>query len=261
MSSIDVSAAVHLLHLQKRFGKQEVLTDINLKVMPGETLCLIGPSGSGKSTLLRCINWLDAPDFGEVFLNGTRMGFNMPISSRSRVRPEAELAQLRTRVSMVFQHFNLWPHMTVLGNIIEAPIHVQKRPRPQVIAEAEELLNKIGLLNKRNTYPSRLSGGQKQRVAIARALAMKPEVILFDEPTSALDPELMDEVLSVIKTLAEEGMTMLVATHEMDFAREIASRVVFLDQGRIVETGDSSSFFQGPTTDRARQFLQRYVRA
>lgn len=254
--STETTSAVQLLQICKKFGKHQVLTDIDLKVMPGETVCLLGPSGSGKSTLLRCINLLERCDYGEIFLQGTQ------ISCASR-KPlsEAEIAKLRTRVSMVFQHFNLWPHMTVLGNIIEAPIHVQKRPRLQVLAEAEELLSKVGLLDKRDVYPARLSGGQKQRVAIARALAMKSDVILFDEPTSALDPELVGEVLSVMKQLAQEGMTMIIATHEMNFAREVADRVVFLDGGRVVETSDPKTFFQRPSTDRAKQFLERYMRA
>jgi polar amino acid transport system ATP-binding protein len=249
------TASVQLLQLCKKFGKHQVLTDIDLKVMPGETVCLLGPSGSGKSTLLRCINLLERCDYGEIFLHGTQIS-----GSTARQLSEAELAKLRTRVSMVFQHFNLWPHMTVLGNIIEAPIHVQKRPRLQVMAEAEELLSKVGLLDKRDVYPARLSGGQKQRVAIARALAMKSEVMLFDEPTSALDPELVGEVLAVIKQLAQEGMTMIIATHEMDFAREVADRIVFLDGGRVVEVSDPKAFFNHPATDRARQFLERYRR-
>jgi polar amino acid transport system ATP-binding protein len=263
MLSTDVNAgvvpAVELLQLCKKYGSYQVLTDISLKVVPGETVCLLGPSGSGKSTLLRCINMLERSDFGEIFLHGTQVAFGR--SAGRLTLSEAELAKLRTRVSMVFQHFNLWPHMTVLGNVIEAPIHVQKRPRPQVIAEAEELLAKVGLLDKRDVHPARLSGGQKQRVAIARALAMRSEVILFDEPTSSLDPELVGEVLSVMKNLAQEGMTMIIATHEMDFAREVADRVVFLDGGRIIETGDPKSFFKRPATERAQQFLERYVKA
>lgn len=256
--STDTIPAVELMQLCKKFGSHQVLTDISLKVVPGETVCLLGPSGSGKSTLLRCINLLERSDFGEIHLHGTKVAFGMG-DARSHLS-EAEIAKLRTRVSMVFQHFNLWPHMTVLGNIIEAPIHVQKRPRNQVIAEAEELLAKVGLLDKKNVHPARLSGGQKQRVAIARALAMKADVILFDEPTSSLDPELVGEVLSVMKQLAQEGMTMIIATHEMDFAREVADRIVFLDGGRVIETSDPKNFFRNPSSDRAKQFLERYVR-
>ena len=250
-------AAVELLHLQKRFGQLEVLRDISLSIMPGETLCLLGPSGSGKSTLLRCINWLEPPNQGRILIHGTQMGRRMRRGKDSPMK-EAELAKMRTRVSMVFQHFNLWPHRTVLENVSEAPIHVQKRPKDEVMDEAEQLLAKVGLLDKKDVYPARLSGGQKQRVAIARALAMKSEVILFDEPTSALDPELVGEVLAVLKTLANEGMTMMIATHEMKFAEEVADQIVFMDAGNIVETADPRRFFRNPKTERAKQFLERY---
>jgi len=250
--------AVEVLHLRKRFAQLEVLQDINLKIMPGETICLLGPSGSGKSTLLRCINWLEFPSFGEVFIHGVQMGHKIS-RGKDALMSEAELAKMRTRISMVFQHFNLWPHMTALENIVEAPIYVQKRPKAEVIAEAEQLLTKVGMLNKKDVYPSQLSGGQKQRVAIARALAMKSQVILFDEPTSALDPELVGEVLAVIKALAREGMTMMIATHEMKFAEEVANRIVFMDCGKIVETAEPQIFFSNPKTTRARQFLERYI--
>ena len=253
----DPTPAVELRSLVKQFGGHEVLAGIDLAVMPGETVCIVGPSGSGKSTLLRCINWLERPDRGSVFLHGVRVGYrradgsNVPMSDR-------ELALLRTRIGMVFQHFNLWPHMTALGNVIESPIHVLGRPRDEAIAEGERLLEKVGLVDKRDVYPAFLSGGQMQRVAIARALAMRPEVLLFDEATSALDPELVGEVLSVMKDLAREGRTMLVVTHEMKFAREAASRVVFLDKGRIVEIAPAEMFFEKPASERARQFLERY---
>lgn len=242
--------------LHKRFGDQEVLCDISLQIKAGETMCLLGPSGSGKSTLLRCINWLERPDAGHVILDGLRIGSrengSVPMSDR-------ELSRLRSRIAMVFQHFALWPHLTVLGNIIEAPIHVLNRSRAEAVAEAEALLGKVGLQDKANAYPATLSGGQKQRVGIARALAMRPELILFDEPTSALDPELVGEVLSVMRDLSQEGMTMLIVTHEMSFARDVATKVVFMDQGRIVESADPESFFTAPVTERARQFLQRYA--
>lgn len=250
--------AVEILHLRKRFGQLEVLHDINLRILPGETVCLLGPSGSGKSTLLRCINWLETPNSGEIFIHGTQIGRKVK-RGKDAAMTEVELAKMRTRVSMVFQHFNLWSHMTVLENITEAPIRVQKRPKAQVIHEAEQLLIKVGLLEKKNVYPARLSGGQKQRVAIARALAMKSEVMLFDEPTSALDPELVGEVLSVMKVLADEGMTMIIATHEMKFAEEVADQIVFMDAGNIVETADPYTFFRNPKTNRARQFLERYM--
>jgi polar amino acid transport system ATP-binding protein len=192
-----------------------------------------------------------------VFLKGERMGLPPGGAPEATVR-EVDLARMRTRIGMVFQHFALWPHLTVLGNLIESPIHVQKRKRDEVVAEAEKLLAKVGLSEKRDVYPIRLSGGQKQRVAIARALAMKPELILFDEPTSSLDPELVGEVLEVMRTLADDGMTMVVVTHEMGFAREAADRILFLDEGRLVETGEPESFFRNPSTERVRQFLRRH---
>ena len=239
----------------KKFGDHDVLVDVSLNVRRGQTICILGPSGSGKSTLLRCLNWLERPDHGHVYLSGQRIGYRprseLPMS-------QAELAQIRARIGMVFQHFNLWPHLTVLGNLIEAPIFVQRRPRDEVIAEAEALLDKIDLREKRDVYPARLSGGQKQRVAIARALAMHPSVLLFDEATSALDPELVGEVLAVMEELAKDGMTMVVVTHEMGFARDAADEVVFLDHGRVVEVAQPDKFFEAPATERARQFLQRY---
>lgn len=257
-TEVKTIPAVKLMHLQKRFGPLEVLHDISLSIRPGETMCLLGPSGSGKSTLLRCINWLEPPTFGSVVIHGTQMGRRLRRGKDSAMT-EVELSRMRTRVSMVFQHFNLWPHMTVLENVVEAPIQVQKRSKVEVIAEAEQILLKVGLLEKKDAYPSRLSGGQKQRVAIARALAMKSEVILFDEPTSALDPELVGEVLAVIKSLADEGMTMMIATHEMKFAEEVADQIVFMDAGNVVETSPPHIFFKNPQTVRARQFLERYT--
>lgn len=257
-TEVKTIPAVELTHLQKRFGPLEVLRDISLSIRPGETVCLLGPSGSGKSTLLRCINWLEPPTFGNVVIHGTQMGRRFRHGKDSPMT-ETELAQMRTRVSMVFQHFNLWPHMTVLENVTEAPIHVQKRPKAEVIDEAEQILRRVGLHEKKDVYPSRLSGGQKQRVAIARALAMKSEVILFDEPTSALDPELVGEVLAVIKSLADEGMTMMIATHEMKFAEEVADRIIFMDSGHVVEMAAPDVFFKNPETARAQQFLERYT--
>ncbi len=240
--------------LAKTFAGVPVLEDINLQVHRGETVCLLGPSGSGKSTLLRCINWLEKPDSGQVYLNGERIG----VTRGGVLMGDRELAAIRTRIGMVFQHFALWPHLTVLQNITQAPIYVQRRAKAEARAEAEALLASVGLSDKGNTFPSRLSGGEKQRVGIARALAIRPELLLFDEPTSALDPELVGEVLVVLRKLAGDGMTMIVVTHEMGFAREAANRVVFLDRGRIVETGRPEEFFLAPATDRAKQFLQRY---
>ena len=241
--------------VSKRFGALEVLSDISFQVEKGETVCVLGPSGSGKSTLLRCINWLERPDAGQIYLNGSQIGVN----GAGLVMSDRELSRIRTRIGMVFQHFALWPHLTVLQNLMEAPVQVQKRPKAEVREEALALLAKVGLSDKRDVFPAKLSGGQKQRVGIARALAMRPDLLLFDEPTSALDPELVGEVLVVMRELAREGMTMVIVTHEMGFAREAATRVLFLDHGRVVETGPPEQFFSNPETDRARQFIQRYA--
>ena len=258
MSKQDLAAdlVVEARGLSKSFGALRVLEGVNLSIHAGRTLCVLGPSGSGKSTLLRCINFLETPDAGEVYLRGERVGYARSGNGEHRLMTDAELARFRIRFGMVFQHFNLWPHLTVMGNLIESPIHVQRRPRKDVEEEAESLLRKIGLADKRDAYPSRLSGGQKQRVAIARALATKPEVLLLDEPTSSLDPELVGEVLSVMRTLAAEGQTMMVITHEMGFAREAADEVMFMDAGRVVECAPPAEFFDRPATPRVRQFLQ-----
>jgi polar amino acid transport system ATP-binding protein len=241
--------------VSKRFGDVEVLSDVSFQVGKGETICVLGPSGSGKSTLLRCINWLERPDAGQIYLKGERVGIN----NAGIVMGDRELSKVRTHIGMVFQHFALWPHFTVLQNLMEAPVQVQKRPKAEVRDEALALLAKVGLSDKRDAFPARLSGGQKQRVGIARALAMRPDLLLFDEPTSALDPELVGEVLVVMRDLAREGMTMVIVTHEMAFARDAATRVLFLDRGRVVETGSPDRFFSNPETERARQFLQRYA--
>jgi polar amino acid transport system ATP-binding protein len=242
--------------VSKSFGANTVLRDISFKVHRSETVCLLGPSGSGKSTLLRCINWLEEPDGGAVLLGGQRIGVRPGTNLRMSDR---DLATIRTRIGMVFQHFALWPHMTVLQNVMEAPVHVLKRDKKQVRAEAEALLRRVGLADKMDSFPARLSGGQKQRVGIARSLAMKPDLILFDEPTSSLDPELVGEVLAVMQALAREGFTMVVVTHEMSFARDVASRVIFMDKGQIVETGHPEQFFAAPKTERAQQFIARYA--
>jgi polar amino acid transport system ATP-binding protein len=231
---------------------------VSITVDAGETVCIVGPSGSGKSTLLRCINLLEWPDSGEIILRGERIGFRKNNRSREVRMNDSEMARIRTRVGMVFQQFNLWPHLTAFGNVTVSPIHVLKRPRQEVEAEADALLEKVGLEDKRDEYPIRLSGGQQQRVAIARALAMHPDVLLFDEPTSSLDPELVGEVLAVMKGLADEGRTMVVVTHEMGFAREAAGHVVFMDDGKVIETGSPEEFFSNPKTGRAQQFLERY---
>src|SRR3984893_13990190 len=241
--------------VSKRFGDVEGLSDVSFQVDKGETVCVLGPSGSGQSTLLRCINWREQPHAGQIYVSGAQVGVNRA----GLVMNDRELSQVRTHIGMVFQHFALWPHLTVLQNLMEAPIQVQRRPKGEVRDEALALLTKVGLTDKQNVFPSRLSGGQKQRVGIARALAMKPDLLLFDEPTSALDPELVGEVLLVMRDLAREGRTMVIVTHEMAFARERATRILFLDRGRAVESGSPDRFFAAPETERARQFLQRYA--
>jgi polar amino acid transport system ATP-binding protein len=251
----ELSKVLDVAGVSKKFGDLEVLRDVSFQVDKGETVCVLGPSGSGKSTLLRCINWLERPDAGQIYLNGEQVGVN----GAGVVMGDRDLSRMRTRIGMVFQHFALWPHLTVLQNLMEAPVQVQRRPKAEVRDEALALLSKVGLLEKRDAFPARLSGGQKQRVGIARALAMRPDLLLFDEPTSALDPELVGEVLVVMRELAREGMTMVIVTHEMGFAREAATRVLFLDRGRVVETGSPERFFAAPETERARQFLQRYA--
>ena len=251
----EASKVLDVAGVSKRFGDIEVLSDVSFQVDKGETICVLGPSGSGKSTLLRCINWLERPDAGQIYLNGERVGIN----NAGIVMGDRELSKIRTHIGMVFQHFALWPHLTVLQNLMEAPVQVQRRPKAEVRDEALALLAKVGLGDKRDAFPAKLSGGQKQRVGIARALTMRPDLLLFDEPTSALDPELVGEVLVVMRDLAREGMTMVIVTHEMAFARDAATRVLLLDRGRVVETGSPDKFFSSPDTERARQFLQRYA--
>jgi len=236
--------------LTKRFGAAEVLRGITLSFAPKEVVSVIGPSGSGKTTLLRCLAMLETPSAGEIRFDG-RIISQAVSTSESRRNARA----VRADVGMVFQHFNLWPHKTVTGNIIEAPMRVKGIRRADAIAQAEALLEKVGLYDKRDAYPARLSGGQQQRVAIARALAMNPQILLFDEPTSALDPELRGEVLAVMRSLALEGMTMLVVTHEMGFARNVGTRLIFMDQGSVVEDRIPTAFFTEPSSDRARKFL------
>ena len=243
--------------LSKRFGALQVLNGIDLQARPGEVISILGSSGSGKSTLLRCLNFLEVPDEGDIRIDGASVALK-----RGRHGPEPadrrQVERLRQRVAMVFQSFNLWSHMTVIQNIIEAPVHVQKRPRAECVAEAEALLAKVGIADKRNHYPAHLSGGQQQRAAIARALAMRPEVMLFDEPTSALDPELVGEVLRVMRQLADEGRTMLVVTHEMGFAKDVSSRVVFLDGGRVEAEGVPGEMFTNCSSERFRRFIRTH---
>jgi polar amino acid transport system ATP-binding protein len=246
--------AVRIQSLRKSFGPLEVLRGIDLDVEDGEVVCLIGPSGSGKSTLLRCIAFLEEDFDGRIYLKGELLGF-VERNGRLVRAKSGQVRRVRSKVGMVFQQFNLWPHKSVLGNVVEAPIRVKGVPRQEAETTALELLGKVGLLEKRDEYPSRLSGGQQQRVAIARALAMRPQIMLFDEVTSALDPELVNEVLLVMKKLAEDGMTMLVVTHEMGFARRVADRVVFMDGGVVVENGPPDLVLNRPRVERTRRFL------
>jgi polar amino acid transport system ATP-binding protein len=244
--------------VHKRFGRLEVLKGLWLEVAPKEVVCMIGPSGSGKSTFLRCVNHLESIDGGRLSVDGELVGYRQKKGKLYELR-ESEVARKRAEIGMVFQSFNLFPHMTALENVIEGPVRVQGRHKREVINEGRELLRRVGLEDKIDEYPSRLSGGQQQRVAIARALAMKPKLMLFDEVTSALDPELVKEVLDVIRALAQEGMTMIVVTHEIGFARDVGDRVVFMDGGVIVEQGTPNEVIGDPRHDRTRTFLKRVL--
>lgn len=240
------SGSIVVEDLHKSFGDLDVLSGIDLEVSPGEVVCVIGPSGSGKSTLLRCINRLEEPESGRILIDGVDI-----------LDPSADVDRLRTQIGMVFQQFNLFPHLTVLRNLTVAPLKVLKRPRRDVEELARTLLDRVGLADKIAAYPKTLSGGQQQRVAIARALAMEPDMMLFDEPTSALDPELVGEVLDVMRSLADLGMTMVVVTHEIEFAREVGDRVVFMDGGVVVEQGPPQEVLDAPKTERAQRFLRQ----
>ena len=255
----DIQNALSVEDLYKSFGTIKVLTGVSMSAHKGDVISILGSSGSGKSTLLRCINLLETPDSGkitvcgeEVLMKTNRRGQNVPRSNK-------QVEQIRTKLAMVFQQFNLWSHMTILENVIEAPVHVLKVPRQEATEKAKQYLEKVGIAEKVNVYPAHLSGGQQQRAAIARALAMEPEVMLFDEPTSALDPELVGEVLQVMHDLALEGRTMIVVTHEMGFAREVSSRIIFLDQGKIDEEGPPREVFESPKSERFRQFITAMV--
>ena len=237
---------IRFQNVHKSYGEFQVLKGINIDIAKGKVVCLIGPSGSGKSTMLRCINGLETYQSGSIFIN------DVEVDARS-----SRIHEVRTRVSMVFQRFNLFPHRTALENVMEGPLHVLKQSRNEVRSRAEALLTRVGLANKLGAYPASLSGGQQQRVAIARALAMQPDAILFDEPTSALDPEMVGEVLQVMRNLAEEHMTMLVVTHEIQFAREVADQVLFLDRGQILEQGSAQDVLRGPRHERTKDFLRR----
>jgi polar amino acid transport system ATP-binding protein len=244
--------------VHKRFGSLHVLKGVSLDIGKGEVVAVIGPSGSGKSTFLRCLNHLETIDQGRIAIEGETL-VSTGADGTCRYAADADRRRICGKMGMVFQHFNLFPHLTVLRNVIEAPITVKGLSPAQIVPKAEELLRKVGLLEKSGVYPSRLSGGQKQRVAIARALAMEPDIMLFDEPTSALDPELTGEVLRTIRELAEEHMTMLVVTHEMAFAREVASRVVFMDEGEILEARPARELFASPQHPRTRAFLENML--
>ena len=248
---------VRIEALEKFFGSNHVLRGLSLEVYPRETICVIGRSGSGKSTLLRCTNFLEEPTLGVVEVDGLRIEAD-PLHARTRAHRE-QIRQIRQRAQMVFQEFNLFPHMTVIDNLVEGPIRVKGIRAEEAIATAENYLDKVGLMDKRDEYPARLSGGQKQRVAIARALTMEPKVLLFDEPTSALDPTLVGEVIMVMEELAHEGTTMIVVTHEMAFAREAADRVYFIEEGTFIEVGPPEQVLDKPEDERTRRFLRRLL--
>jgi len=247
--------ALEIKNLKKSFGNLEVIKDLSLTAKKGEVICIIGTSGSGKSTLLRCVNLLETPDSGEVYLNGELLKMKKDKNGKLIPAEQNQVDRIRSKLGMVFQDFNLWSHMTVLQNVTEAPIHVQKIEKNLARKNGYLLLEKVGIAEKADQYPSKLSGGQQQRAAIARALAMNPDVMLFDEPTSSLDPELVGEVLKVMKSLAKEDRTMIIVTHEMGFAKEAASKVIFLDQGCIEEEETPDKFFNNPQSERLKRFL------
>ena len=242
----------------KSFGAHQVLRGVDLDVLNSEVVCLIGPSGSGKSTLLRCVNFLESYDEGEVRIDGELIGYDIDKEGERRLMAPKRLREMRREIGMVFQHFNLWPHMTALENVSEPLVRVRGLKKAEATERAAAMLKRVGLAEKAHAHPQRLSGGQQQRVAIARALAMQPRVMLFDEPTSALDPELVGEVLEVMRALAAEGMTMLIVTHEMGFAAHVANRIAFIDEGRIVDSGPPRRVFHDSPEPRVRQFLQTY---
>ncbi|MFT8395632.1 MAG: amino acid ABC transporter ATP-binding protein [Propionibacterium sp.] len=255
-----IGPLVRAVNVHKSFGRNKVLKGIDLHVAPSEVVCLIGPSGSGKTTFLRCINMLEEIDGGRIFVHGELMGYR-EVNERLHTLDDVARARQRRSIGMVFQRFNLFPHMTVLQNIIEAPIQVLGVKKSAAIEEAHSLLERVGLGDRGDSYPSQLSGGQQQRIAIARALAMHPDLMLFDEPTSALDPELVGDVLAVMRELADDGMTMIVVTHEMAFARDVADKVVFMDGGVVVEQGRPDQVINHPSQERTQQFLSRMTSA
>jgi len=255
---VTATTIVHAENVHKHFGATPVLRGVDLEVHDGEVLCIIGPSGSGKSTFLRCINHLEKIDGGRLSVNGNLVGYRQR-GDRLHEMPEREVCRERASIGMVFQHFNLFPHMTALGNVIEGPVQVKGVARATAVAQGRALLDRVGLGHRADAYPSQMSGGQQQRVAIARALAMEPKLMLFDEPTSALDPELVGEVLDVMKDLARSGMTMVVVTHEIAFAREVADTIAFVDEGRVVECGSPHDVINDPQHERTRAFLSKVL--
>jgi polar amino acid transport system ATP-binding protein len=244
--------------VHKRFGRLEVLKGISLEVQPAQVMCILGPSGSGKTTFIRCINHLEKINAGRLWVDGELVGYRQ-VGDKLHELPDREVARKRTEIGMVFQRFNLFGHMTAIENVVEAPIRVKRAPKDQAVRSAKELLRRVGLEEKADVYPSQLSGGQQQRVAIARALAMNPKLMLFDEPTSALDPELVGEVLEVMRGLAEMGMTMVVVTHEIGFAREVGDVAVFMDDGVVVESGDPKEVLVNPRNERTKSFLSKVL--
>ncbi len=259
ISNNNVEAVVKIVNLHKYFGKLEVLKGIDLQVHQGDVVSVLGSSGSGKSTMLRCINHLEQPTSGEIYISGRPMGFRVDSKGRKVPDSHKNINKLRQEIGMVFQQFNIWPHMTVLGNVIEAPVHVKKIPTQEANEIALTFLEKVNLIDKKDEFPVRLSGGQLQRVAIARALSMQPKVMLFDEPTSALDPELIGEVLEAMKQLAIDGTTMIVVTHEIGFAKEVSDRVVFLNNGLVEEEGTPNEVILNPKSERCRQFFSKML--
>jgi octopine/nopaline transport system ATP-binding protein len=255
LSKVEKPKAVVVNDLHKSFGPLEVLKGVSLTAREGDVVSMIGSSGSGKSTFLRCINFLEMPTRGQIIVNGEEISLKPAKDGNLHPADSRQIERIRTQLGMVFQSFNLWQHMTVLQNVIEAPVHVMKVPKAEAIERAEKLLHKVGLYEKKDQYPAFLSGGQQQRAAIARALAMQPKVMLFDEPTSALDPELVGEVLKVIRDLADEGRTMILVTHEMKFARDVSSHVIYLHKGVIEEEGPPKQVFGAPVSARCKQFV------
>lgn len=254
----QATPALEIRNLHKRYGEQEILKGISLTARDGDVISILGSSGSGKSTLLRCINLLENPHQGEILVAGEALKLKAAKNGDLMAADNRQINRLRSEIGFVFQNFNLWPHMSILDNITEAPRRVLGQSKAEAVEAAEALLNKVGIYDKRHSYPAQLSGGQQQRAAIARTLAMKPKVILFDEPTSALDPEMVQEVLNVIRALADEGRTMLLVTHEMNFARQVSSEVVFLHQGLVEEQGSPQQVFENPTSARCKQFMSSH---